>query len=139
MTARLVVREKRPDQGIVVLDGQCTDPAGQVVATAILEVLAPTTRQQRQVAEHRLEGLIERCQGLKPMLTGVVHPCSADALAGAVEAAEAGLIVPVLFGPEAEIRQIADQCAPGHRQVPDRGHGRCRGLGAEGRYGRRRR
>ena len=37
------------------------------------------------------------------MLTGVVHPCSADALAGAVEAAEAGLIVPVLFGPEAEI------------------------------------
>ncbi len=108
MTARLVVREKRPDQGIVVLDGQCTGPAGQVVATAILEVLAPTTRQQRQPAEHRLEGLIERCQGLKPMLTGVVHPCSADALAGAVEAAGAGLILPVLFGPEAEIRQIAD-------------------------------
>jgi phosphate acetyltransferase len=108
MTARLVVREKRSAQGIVVLDGQCTDPAGQVVATAILEVRAPTTRLQRQVAEHRLEGLIERCKGLKPMLTGVVHPCSADALAGAVEAAEAGLIRPVLFGPEAEIRRIAD-------------------------------
>ena len=108
MTARLVVREKRRDQGIVVLDGQCTDSAGQVVATAILEVLAPTTRRQSQIAEHRLEGLIERCEGLKPMLTGVVHPCSADALAGAVEAAEAGLIVPVLFGPEAQIRQIAD-------------------------------
>ena len=27
MTARLVVREKRSDQGIVVLDGQCADPA----------------------------------------------------------------------------------------------------------------
>jgi phosphate acetyltransferase len=108
MTARLVVREKRSDQGIVVLDGQCIDPAGQIVATAILEVLAPTTRQQRQVAEHRLEGLIERCRDLKPMLTGVVHPCSVDALTGAVEAAEARLIVPVLFGPEAEIRQIAD-------------------------------
>jgi len=109
MTARLVVREKRRDQGIVVLDGQCTDPAGQVVATAILEVLAPATRLRRQIAEHRLEGLVERCAGLKPMLTGVVHPCSADALAGAVEAAEAGLIAPVLFGPEAQIRQIADQ------------------------------
>jgi hypothetical protein len=81
MTARLVVREKRPDQGIVVLDGQCTDPEGQVVATAILEVLAPTTRQQHQVAEHRLEGLVDRCHGLKPMLTGVVHPCDAEALA----------------------------------------------------------
>jgi phosphate acetyltransferase/phosphate butyryltransferase len=43
------------------------------------------------------------------MSTGVVHPCSADALAGAVEAAEAGLIVPLLFGPEADIRRIADQ------------------------------
>ncbi len=109
MTMRLVVREKHSDQGIVVLDGQCTDPAGQIVATAILEVLAPTTRQERQVAEHRLEGLVERCRGLKPMLTGIVHPCSAGALAGAVEAAEAGLILPVLFGPEAEIRQIADR------------------------------
>ena len=57
MTARLTVREKRAGQGTVVLDGQCTDPAGQVVATAVLEVLAPTTRQQRQMAEHRLEGL----------------------------------------------------------------------------------
>ena len=108
MTTRLVVQEKRPDQGIVVLDGQCTDPSGQVVATAILEVLAPTKRQQRQVAEHRLDGLIERCRDLKPRLTGVVHPCSAEALAGAVEGAEAGLILPVLFGPEAEIRRIAD-------------------------------
>ena len=42
------------------------------------------------------------------MLTGVVHPCSADALAGAIEAAEAGLILPVLYGPETEIRRIAD-------------------------------
>jgi phosphate acetyltransferase len=108
MTAQLVVREKRPDQGIVVLDGRCTDPAGRVVATATLDVLAPTMRQQYQVAEHRLDVLVERCAGLKPMLTGVVYPCSADALAGALEATEAELIVPVLFGPEAQIRQIAD-------------------------------
>jgi phosphotransacetylase len=109
MKARLVVREKRTDQGIVVLDGQCTDPTGQVFATAILEVLAPTTRQQYQVPEHRLEGLIERCRGLKPMPTGVVHPCSDDALAGAVEAAVAGLILPVLFGPGDELRRLADR------------------------------
>jgi phosphotransacetylase len=108
-TARLVVREKRPAQGIVVLDAQCTDPAGKIVVTAILEVVAPTKRQQRPMGEHRLEGLVERCRGLKPMLTGVVHPCSADALAGALEAARAGLILPVLFGPEIEIRRLADR------------------------------
>jgi phosphotransacetylase len=109
MTVQLTAREKRSDQGIVVLDGLCTDPAGRVVATGILEVLAPTTRQQREIAEHRLEGLIERCRTLEPMLTGIVHPCSSDALAGAVEAAEAGLILPVFYGPEVEIRRVADQ------------------------------
>ena len=109
MMVRLTVREKRAGQGTVLLDGLCADPAGQTVATAVLEVLAPTTRLQRQIAEHRLEGLLDRCKALKPMLTGVVYPCSSDALAGAVEAAAAGLILPVLFGPEAEIRRIAEQ------------------------------
>ena len=83
----------------MILAGQCTDPAGRQVATALLEVVAPTTQLRREVPEHRLEGLLERCRGLKPMLTGVVHPCSAEALAGVVAAAEAKLIVPVLFGP----------------------------------------
>lgn len=111
MTARLVVREKHPEQGALVLDGECTDPSGRVIATATLDVLAPTTRQQFELPEHRLETLVERCRALEPMLTGVVYPCSADALAGALEAAEAGLIVPVLFGPEAEIRRIATQAS----------------------------
>jgi len=112
MTTRLLVRDKRAARGtpgIVVLDGQCTDPAGTVIATATLEALAPQERSERPVPEHRMEWLIERCRGLKPMLTGVVHPCNVDALAGAIEAADSELIVPVLFGPEAEIRQIADQ------------------------------
>jgi phosphate acetyltransferase len=107
LTAQVVVREKRADEGLVVLAGQCTDPAGKQLATAVLEVVAPTTRLRREVPEHRLDGLLERCRGLKPMLTGVVHPCSAEALAGALAAAEAGLIVPVLFAPEAELRKVA--------------------------------
>ena len=107
LTVKLVVREKRADEKLVIIDGQCTDAAGRVVATATLEVLAPLTRVQREMPEHQLQGLLERCRGLEPMLTGVVHPCSTDALAGAIEAAEARLIVPVLFGPEAELRRIA--------------------------------
>jgi hypothetical protein len=62
---------------------------------------------RRAVPEHRLDALLAHCRGLKPMLTGVVHPCSADALAGAVEAAAAGLIEPVLFAPEAELHEVA--------------------------------
>jgi phosphotransacetylase len=39
----------------------------------------------------------------------VVHPCSADALRGAVEAAEYHLIAPILVGPESRIRALAEQ------------------------------
>ena len=108
MTARLTVREKCSDQGVVVLDGTCTDAAGRVVATVSLDVLAPTARQSREVTEHRLEGLLDECRDLAPMLTGVVYPCSADALGGAVAAAEANLIVPVLYGPGDKMKRIAE-------------------------------
>ena len=107
LTAQIVVREKRAEEKLVVLEGQCAGPAGQQVATATIEVAAPATRIRRDVPEHRLDGLLQRCHGLKPMLTGVVHPCSPEALAGAVEAAEAGLIVPVLYGPKGDLHSIA--------------------------------
>jgi phosphotransacetylase len=37
----------------------------------------------------------------------VVHPCSEDALAGAIDAAKAGLIAPILVGPKEQIQDIA--------------------------------
>jgi phosphotransacetylase len=40
--------------------------------------------------------------------TAVVHPCEATALAGAVEAARRGLIVPILVGPAAKIAATAE-------------------------------
>ncbi|HZV09753.1 MAG TPA: bifunctional enoyl-CoA hydratase/phosphate acetyltransferase, partial [Novosphingobium sp.] len=41
--------------------------------------------------------------------TAVAHPCSPAALEAALEAAEAGLIAPLLVGPEAKIRALAQQ------------------------------
>lgn len=51
--------------------------------------------------------IIARCAGLKPALTAVVHPCDAPSLSAAVEAAHAGMITPLLVGPEAKIRAVA--------------------------------
>lgn len=48
-----------------------------------------------------------RRHGASP--TAVVYPCSGPALAGALEAAAAGLIVPLLVGPRNQIESIADQ------------------------------
>lgn len=55
--------------------------------------------------------IIARCAGLKPAVTAVVHPCDSASLSAAVEAANAGLIVPILVGPEAKIRTVAAEAA----------------------------
>lgn len=53
--------------------------------------------------------LLERARRKPSIRTAVVHPCSPDALAGAVEAATLGLIEPILVGPEAKIRETAER------------------------------
>jgi phosphate acetyltransferase len=55
----------------------------------------------------KYEAMLERCRSLPAVTTAVAHPCEETALAGAMEAAEKGLIVPILVGPEAKIREIA--------------------------------
>ncbi|MGO9473767.1 MAG: bifunctional enoyl-CoA hydratase/phosphate acetyltransferase [Rhodomicrobium sp.] len=105
----LSVKSKQPERGTITLDGLCADASGSVIANAILEVEAPRSKLRRSTEEHMLDGLVAECRGLKPMVTGVVHPCSAGALGGAVEAADDGLILPVLFGPEQEIKSIAEK------------------------------
>ena len=55
----------------------------------------------------KYERLLERCQSLEPIPTAVAFPCEATALSGAVEAAQKGLIVPILVGPAAKIEGIA--------------------------------
>jgi phosphate acetyltransferase len=52
--------------------------------------------------------LLVRCRSLSPVPTAVVHPCERNALAGAVEAAEHGLIEPIFVGPRSRIAQAAD-------------------------------
>jgi phosphotransacetylase len=44
---------------------------------------------------------------LPPITTAVAHPCEATALAGPLDAAAQGLIVPLLVGPANKIREVA--------------------------------
>ncbi len=54
---------------------------------------------------------IQRCANLQPMKVAVSWPSSDVALAGAMEAFEAGLIVPILVGEEIQLRALAEQRA----------------------------
>ncbi|HUK07244.1 MAG TPA: phosphate acetyltransferase [Stellaceae bacterium] len=63
-----------------------------------------------EVCRHaKYERLIARAKQLSPMPTVVAHPCDETSLRGAIEAAEAGIIVPTLVGPEDKIRAAAEK------------------------------
>jgi phosphotransacetylase len=62
-----------------------------------------------QTGSGKYERLLEGCRTLTPVPTAVVHPCEATALAGAIEGAALGLITPILVGPAARIREIANE------------------------------
>jgi phosphate acetyltransferase len=56
----------------------------------------------------KYEQLLEKCKSLAPIPTAVAHPCEPSAPAGAVEASELGLIVPILVGPSDKVMATAD-------------------------------
>jgi phosphate acetyltransferase len=64
----------------------------------------------------KYERLIARAKQVPAATTVVVHPCEETALRGPVEAAQAGIIVPILVGPAAKIAAVARE----HRLDIDR-------------------
>ncbi len=68
--------------------------------------ILPAVRLHDRGARYRK--LIDLTKGLTPIRTAVVHPVDRYALMGALDAAQAKLIVPILIGPEAKIRAIAE-------------------------------
>lgn len=116
ITATLTVTEKHPDKGNLVLDCRCTNQNGQVVITGTAHVRAPTEKIRRprielpevRLSRHeRFRALLSEAVGHDPLTTAVAHPCDADAIDAAVEAAHAGLITPVFVGPKAKILAAA--------------------------------
>jgi phosphate acetyltransferase len=63
----------------------------------------------------KYERLIARAKQVPAATTIVVHPCEETALRGPIQAAEAGIIKPILVGPAAKIAAVARE----HRLVID--------------------
>ena len=55
----------------------------------------------------KYDHLIARAKQVPPASTIVVHPCDETSLRGPIEAAEAGIIIPILVGPAAKIIAVA--------------------------------
>ncbi|MCC7462055.1 MAG: bifunctional enoyl-CoA hydratase/phosphate acetyltransferase, partial [Gammaproteobacteria bacterium] len=56
-----------------------------------------------------LRALLQPAAGLPALATAVVHPCDAVSIGGALQAAAAGLILPLLVGPRARIERVAGE------------------------------
>jgi phosphate acetyltransferase len=55
----------------------------------------------------KYDRLVAAAKTMPPLATAVAHPCDETSLKGALEAAEAGLITPILVGPAQKMRSIA--------------------------------
>lgn len=74
--------------------------------------IAPKSTQV--IIEDTFDGygmLMDACKGLDPVTTAVAYPCDEVSLTGPLDAARDGLIVPILVGPAAEIRAVAEKHA----------------------------
>ncbi|MGD9292329.1 MAG: bifunctional enoyl-CoA hydratase/phosphate acetyltransferase [Gammaproteobacteria bacterium] len=117
VTARIRVREKGDDNR-VVFDCDVVNQRGETVMSGVAEVTAPSEKisvpkselPEVSVRHHdSYAALLEAVQGLEPIPAAVIHPCDSVSLAGAVESAQAGMITPVLVGPETRIRAVAEE------------------------------
>src|SRR3974390_1838306 len=59
----------------------------------------------------KYDRLIADATRVAPATTVVVHPCDETSLRGVSEAADAGIIVPVLVGPQANVVEVAPRRA----------------------------
>jgi hypothetical protein len=63
------------------------------------------------MAHEKYDRLIAAVKDIPPVPTAVAHPCDVTSLSGAVDAAQAGIIVPILVGPE-QSQGTETACAP---------------------------
>ncbi len=117
ITVTVTVASKETEGHQISFDCQCINQRGEVVISGSARVIAPTTKVKRPRAilpevhlhEHGVwyRHMLALTAELEPIRTAVVHPVDSNALLGAIEAARAHLIVPVLIGPADRIRAVA--------------------------------
>lgn len=117
ITATVTVTERIPEKHRVILDCHCVNQDGVEVIRGTATVQAPIEKVSRRATvlpevrllrHERLRKLLIR-SAETPLLTAIVHPCDEVSLLAAAEATAAGLITPILIGPEAKIRAAAAQ------------------------------
>lgn len=119
LSITVTCREKYEHNHHIVFDCLATNQDGLKVIDGVAEVQAPTEKVKRprinlpevtiSDRELRYRHLLSIASGLSPIPMAVAHPCDAESLRGPIQAAEAGLIDPILVGPEYKIHAVAEE------------------------------
>ncbi|MDR3004939.1 MAG: bifunctional enoyl-CoA hydratase/phosphate acetyltransferase [Acidovorax sp.] len=119
LTVLATVSEKDDEKKRIKMDCLVTNQKGEVVLKGEARLMPPTQKVKVPVVrapqiqlfdpEARQKALLARAEGLEAVRCAVVHPCDTGSLSGALDAAQHGLIVPVLIGPEGRIRRTAEE------------------------------
>ncbi|MBS1160380.1 MAG: phosphate butyryltransferase [Proteobacteria bacterium] len=120
ITITVTAKQKFDHNQHVIFDCVCTNQEGLQVVRGAAEVLAPSEKvshlQVVRMPEVRIDDkyerytqLLSRVKGLEPIPTAVAHPCDQESLKGPVQAYQAGIIEPILVGPESKIRSVAEE------------------------------
>jgi phosphotransacetylase len=118
ITITVTVLNKKPEKHIVELACDCINQDNITVISGIAMVIAPTEKVKRKCVELPkvifkkpkdtwYKKMISLKNDFKPLKTAIVHPVDALALQGAIDAAEDGIIIPVLVGPKDKILAAA--------------------------------
>jgi len=119
ITASVKVIKKDDEHKRITFETLCANQKGEHVVEGEALALAPTEKiswkviplpeVQVKTPEHNYEQwLMAKVADMKPLKVAVVHPVDILSLTGAIEAAKAGIIEPILVGPEAKIRKTAE-------------------------------
>ncbi len=113
---RVEVTEKQ-ERGRLLLACTCVNQHGKMVIEGDAQVIAPREKVRRprivlpEVHLHtqgaQYARLIAATKTLAPVRTAVVHPCDELSLVGALDAAQRGMIIPLLVGPRLRIEDAA--------------------------------
>ena len=115
VVSTVTAKSKSRSGNLVVFDCLVQQGAAELI-TGTVTVEAPTRRiaydelATPEIVLRRKDAIVQllkQCEGIEPVTCAIVHPCDQATLLGPLEAARRGLIIPVLVGPEAKIRAVA--------------------------------
>jgi phosphate acetyltransferase len=119
LTVTLTVTEKQAEKKRVTLDCVVANQNQEKVIEGSALVMAPTEKVRLPKTNAPLlelfdlhakfNSLLSLVKDQPPVRCAVVHPCDRESLRGAMDAAQLGLIVPVLIGPEERLRRLAQE------------------------------